>query len=92
MVVICSNGNCKFNASNFCKKDTVFLEAVGVCNEWVDRNGQVRQVPLYDVQGKPVATPYQKPDLEEKIEGIKENEESEGKAEENASDVVKNGE
>ncbi len=91
MTVNCLNQICKFNKGGFCSKDHIFLLGPGVCSEWMDRNGNLMQTPFYEIQGEPVATPYQstppteknepETDIQENTE-ISENDESEGKNDE----------
>ena len=56
MNVVCQNTQCIYrNGSGFCVKDFVFLNALGMCTEWWNKDGTsktIDRVPMSDKNGK----------------------------------------
>lgn len=62
--VVCNNPSCKFRKAVYCDRDFTLLNQFGMCDIWFDKNGGVRQAPLYPVEVEPEAvTEHQPPKI-----------------------------
>lgn len=63
--VVCHRDGCKFkDGAGCCTKPYVILNAVGVCGEWFDKNGNPRPAPYYSTVDGPYPTVNQEVEIE----------------------------
>lgn len=70
MATVVCDKNCPYRMATFCRKEFIMLNQFGMCNEWFDRNGQMRVAPFYQPESKPMDATEQKPPQQEKSEEL----------------------
>ena len=48
--IVCDKKECKYCGGTFCTKGVVGMGKFGLCEVWFDKEGRLRQSPLYEIE------------------------------------------